>query len=281
MVYCTCRSSFIARVHHCILEGVAENTMAMDERLQQQTQDSAELEIDLVELLYRLLEKARYLIIAALLGALIAGVYTYRFVTPTYQSTSKLYILNTKDSVVNLSDLQIGSNLASDYVEVFSNWHVHEMVIERLNLPYSYSEIQRMISVQNKNATRILYITATSPNPEEAKQMAQTYAEVAREFIAAKMGTDMPTVFEESRMPIKPSSPNKVRNIAIGFILGFVLAAAIVVIQFIVDDRVRSADAIEKRLGLSVLGMMPAAEGNDDEEIDDGKRQVKGRRSRK
>ena len=82
-------------------------------------------------------------------------------------------------------------------------------------------------------------------------------------------------------MPIKPSSPNKVRNIAIGFILGFVLAAAIVVIQFIVDDRVRSADAIEKRLGLSVLGMMPAAEGNDDEEIDDGKRQVKGRRSRK
>lgn len=255
--------------------------MAKDERLQPEAQDSAELEIDLVELLYRLLEKARYLIIAALVGALIAGVYTYRFVTPTYTSTSKLYILNTKDSVVNLSDLQIGSNLASDYMEVFSNWHVHEMVIERLNLNYTYSQIQNMVSVQNKNATRILYITASSPSAEEAQKMAQTYAEVAREFIAAKMGTEMPTVFEEARIPIRPSSPNKVRNIAIGFILGFVLAAAIVVIQFIVDDRVRSADAIEKRLGLSVLGMMPAAPGNEDEEHERGESKRSGRRSRK
>ena len=84
-------------------------------------------EINLVELLYRLIEKWKIIALASLLGALIAAVYTFCFITPMYTATSKLYVVNTKDSAINLSDLQIGNYLASDYTEVFSNWHVHEM----------------------------------------------------------------------------------------------------------------------------------------------------------
>ena len=58
-----------------------------------------------------------------------------------YTATSKLYVVNTKDSAINLSDLQIGNYLASDYTEVFSNWHVHEMVLQRLGLDYTYSQL--------------------------------------------------------------------------------------------------------------------------------------------
>ena len=240
-----------------------------------------ELEIDLLELLYRLLEKARYIILLALVGALIAGVYNYRFVTPTYQARSKLYILSSKDSVVNLSDLQIGQSLATDYIEVFSNWHVHEMVLERLGLNYTYSELQRMVSVQNKNATRILYITVTSTDPHEAKLLADTYAQVAREFIASKMNTDMPSIFEEAREPVSPSSPNKVRNIAVGFFLGALLAALIIIIQFVADDRIRNSESIERKLGLSVLGMMPDEESASEDDTASARRKKKSGRSRK
>ena len=80
-----------------------------------------ETEIDLVELFYRLLENLKFIIPAALIGALLAGVYTFNFVTPKYTATSKLYVVNTSNSVVDLSALQIGSQLASDYKEVFSN----------------------------------------------------------------------------------------------------------------------------------------------------------------
>ena len=90
--------------------------------------EGGEDEIDLVELMYRLLEKWKIIVLACILGALIAGVYTICFVTPMYTATSKLYVVNAKDSAINLSDLQVGNYLASDYTEVFSNWHVHEMV---------------------------------------------------------------------------------------------------------------------------------------------------------
>ena len=38
------------------------------------------------------------------------------------------------DTTISLSDLQIGTNLAADYQEVFKNWHVHELVDKRLGI---------------------------------------------------------------------------------------------------------------------------------------------------
>ena len=98
-------------------------------------------EIDLLELFYCLLEKARFILLAGLAGALLMGFYSFYIARPSYEATSKLYVLNSSDSAINLSDLQIGSQLANDYKEVFKTWEVHEMVIEELGLPYSCQQI--------------------------------------------------------------------------------------------------------------------------------------------
>ena len=76
--------------------------------------------------------------------------------------------------MINLQDLQIGTSLASDYVEVFKNWHVHENVIKRLGLPYSYNTLSSKISVSVPSNTRVLYITATADSADEAKALADT-----------------------------------------------------------------------------------------------------------
>lgn len=253
------------------------------------------LEIDLIELLYRLLEKARFLILFALIGALLAGAYTYFLVKPSYKATSKLYVRNT-DSLISLSELQVSSNLAQDYIEAFGTYGVYEYAVkilrgERLDvdgnfdpligLPastfvyekaanYSYSKLHEMISVSNTSGTRILAITATSTDPEEAVKVADAYGLAARIFIREvmlgnKSDSTPPSKFElaaERGAPTTPSSPNKARNIVMGFVLGLVLAALIIIIQFIVDDRVRNSEILEKRLGLPVLGMMPDAESS-------------------
>ena len=236
--------------------------MAIESRVQPagstEKDDRDGMEIDLVELLYRLLEKARYIILAALLGALIMAVYTFRFVTPTYTAVSKLYIVNPKDSVINLSDLQLGNNLADDYVEIFNTRDMSAAVKADLNLSYSVNQIKRMVSVSRQTNTRILYISVVSPNREEARDMANAFARQAQILIPEKMKGNEPTFFELAETPTAPSAPNKVRNIALGFILGALVAIAVLVVQFIADDRIRNVDMLEKRLGLPVLGMMPA-----------------------
>ena len=214
------------------------------------------VEIDLVALFFRFLEKAHWIVLTALIGAAIAfGIVNY-MVKPIYQATAKIYIVGS-DTTISLSDLQIGSNLAADYKEVFKNWHVHELVDKRLNLNYSYSKLSKMVSVTNPSSTHVLYVNVKSPDPEEAKLMADTYAQVAREFIAAKMDMREPNVFEEARKPSSPVTPQKTRDIIIGFLLGALLAMAIVTIKFISDDRICTSEDIAKVGKLPTLGMIP------------------------
>ena len=219
--------------------------------------EQEEATIDLVELFYRLLDKAKFIIIAALLGAIVAFCATKFLMTPMYQASAKMYILNGSGSSINLSQLQLSSSLASDYVQVFDNWHVHEMVKRRLNLDYTYAQMGSMISVENPTNTRILKVTVNSKDPQEAADMALTYVQVAREFIAAKMDMDMPTIFEEPQLPTHPYSPSTMKNTVLGFMLGMILMCAIVIVQFLVDDRIRSSEKLEKQLGLATIGMMP------------------------
>lgn len=218
-------------------------------------------EIDLAELALHFLEKIHWILLTAILGAAIAfGIVQYA-VTPIYQATAKIYIVGS-DTAISLSDLQIGSNLAADYQEVFKNWHVHELVDKRLNLDYSYTKLTSMLSVSNPSGTHVLYVRIKSPDPREAKLLADTYAQVAREFIAAKMDMREPNMFEEARLPDKPVTPQKTRDIIIGFLIGALLAMAIIAIKYFTDDRILTTEDISKVGGLTTLGMIPLQDFN-------------------
>lgn len=222
----------------------------------------AETEIDLVELLYRLLEKFWIIVLTAILCTAISGVYSFFIAKPVYQATSKLYVTNSKNSALNLSDLQIGSYLTSDYQEVFKTWEVHELVIQELGLPYSYGTLESMLSVTNPSNTRILNITVSSGDPLEATQIANSYAAVAKKYISATMATEEPNVLSDALPPVSPVSPNKTRNIVMGFILGVMLGVGVITIQFILDDKIKTSEDILRYASLATLSIVPTVKSN-------------------
>lgn len=236
---------------------------------QQQTTGSATYQtpasdttIDLMELMYRLLESWKIIACFALIFALVAGVYTTFFVTPMYRATSIIYVLSNRDSAINMSDLQLGSELTQDYIKVFRMWEVHEQVIDNLDLPYSYSQMREMLSVSNDSNTRMLDITVTSPDPKEAAVIANEYARVGSQYIAETMATDKPNIMSVALVPSNPVSPNRTRNILLGFLLGGVLAAGIVTIRMIMDDKYKTAEDIRKYTGLPTLALVPLENEN-------------------
>ena len=94
-----------------------------------------EVEIDLVDLGNVLLDKWRYLLISLIAGAVLLGAYSLFFIAPTYESTAKLYVVSASDdSVVNLSDLNLGTSLTADYEQLMLSYPVLNRVIDRLNL---------------------------------------------------------------------------------------------------------------------------------------------------
>lgn len=169
-----------------------------------------------------------------------------------------LYILNASNgSLVNLSDLQIGNYLAADYIELVDIREVNEQVLDKLQLSYDAETIRKMVTVENPSSTRFLKITSKSSDPEEAMQIANGYAQVISSYIATAMDTQKPNIVSEAIVPTSPVSPSKGKNIILGFLIGAFLAAAIVVVRFLMDNSIKSVEDVEKHIGLPVLAVVP------------------------
>lgn len=233
------------------------------------TEDN-ENEIDLLELFYRLVERWKYIAAAAVAGALVMIIYSFILATPVYEATSKLYVMSASDSAINLSDLQIGSYLTSDYQEVFNTWEVQEMVMQNLGLDYSYQELSEMITISNPSNTRILNVTAKSSDPQLAARLANEFASVASSYISETMKTDEPSLLSEALTPVKPVSPKKTMNTILGFLVGALLMIAVVTVQFIMDDKIKTAEDIRRYANLPTLALVPV-NGTDSERINKSK----------
>ncbi len=225
-------------------------------------QSDEETPINVMDVFFRLLANWKLIVCLAVVFAVATGVYTVYFVTPLYRATSIIYVLSP-ESIVNVSSLQLGTALTSDYIKVFDMWEVHEEVISNLNLNYSYAKMASMLSVTNTAGTRMLDISVTSPNPTEAAAIANEYAKVASEYIHETMVIDKPNIMSVALEPSNPISPSKVRNIAMGFIIGFALASGIIVLRFVMDDKVKTSDDIRLYTGLTTLAVVPIEESDD------------------
>lgn len=222
----------------------------------------AESRIDPMELFFRLLEKAWLIILIGVVAAVAAGLYTHYFVDDTFMATTKLYVIGD-DTAIDLTQLNFGDKLAEDYVQVFYNRDVHQAVSESLRSQYGYElpgfdAMQRRLTVKQLTDTRILSISFTDTSKEMALRVVEEYAGAATEFIQDVMGAPVPpAMFETPYAADKPVGPGMARNVALGMALGMFATIAVLVLLFVIDDRIRTADQLERRLGLPTLGMMP------------------------
>lgn len=216
--------------------------------------------VDLMGMFFRILEKFWVVLVSAVICGTLMGMIAKNSVT-TYSATAKLYIVNKENSGVNIADLQLGTVLTLDYQEVFKTWEVHKMVIEELNLPYSYEQMQSMLSISNPEDTRILYITVSNPDAKMAAAIANSYAEAAKTFITNTMDGVEPSDFSSAMEPSIGYSANTGTSAVIGFVGGGVLAIAILALLFVLDNRPRSPEAIRQHGGIPTLSVFPSNKG--------------------
>lgn len=227
--------------------------------------ESDEIEIDLKELFFELLVEWKKIAVSTVLAGLIMFIVSAFILTPQYQSTSKLYVLSKSTSITSLTDLQMGTNLTNDYMEIVGGRPILDQVIANLGLDYTYGQLGSMIGFSNPSDSRILEITVTHPDPKVAKKIADEMANVAAAFIAEKMDQDPPSVIQYGYIENNPVSPSIVKNTAIGLLAGAFLAMAVVIVTYLMNDTIMTPDDMERKVGIQVLASLPF-----DEEEDDG-----------
>jgi capsular polysaccharide biosynthesis protein len=217
------------------------------------------IEINLAELFSVVLSRA-FLIISAGLFFALAGLFLSKFVLhPVFDSTTKIYILNKEENqTVTYSDVQISTQLTQDYAELIKSRYVLEEVIQRLNLiDVGYEDLSGVLKVDTPSDTRIVSITARDEDPLMAMKIANCIREVASEHIANVMDIDAINVAETANVPTKKSGPSVARWTVIAGFLGSVIVAFFVILEYLLDDTIKSNDDVERYLGLSTLALVP------------------------
>lgn len=246
---------------------------------QNQPRNQDEIEINLVEIFYVLLHRLWAIILAGVICAAGVGIYTVEMITPMYQSTSMIYITSKSTSITSLTDLQVGTQLAPDYMVLLKSRPVLEQVIENLDLNMGYGTLNGMVSLSNPTDTRFISITVTCEDPQLAKDIADEISEVSVNKVAELMRTDDPSIIEKGQVPTSPSSPNLARNCMMGGLVGIIIVVGIILIRYMANDDIRNRDDVERYLGLTVLGLIPSEESEENEHK--GKRKKKRKSKRK
>ena len=225
-------------------------------------------EIDLFKLFKALWNKALVIILAAILTASAVFAYTLFFISPSYDAKTSIYVNNSSFSFgstsfsISSSELSASNSLVNTYIYILKSRTTLEDVIAKADLPYSYSTLSGMISTQTVTGTAAFDVTVRSASPIEAEHIANVIAEVLPERIAEIVDGSSVRIVDYAIVPAHRSAPSYTKNTVIGFVIGTVLAAGIVIVRFLIneqnDEVIHSSDDLRQLYpDIKVLALIP------------------------
>lgn len=229
-------------------------------------------EINLAEIFSALLRKLWLIVLAAVIAGAAVYVYTDTVLTPMYKSRITLYVCNTvavsEDKTVNItaSDLATSQRLVATYIEMLESNKVMKKVADKLNDKDKYPQykgaftaagIKGMVSAAPLNETEIFEVVVSSSNKKLAKDVAFEIGEVAPDEIEMIVVGSTANVIDEAEEATAPYAPNVRTNTTIGMVAGALIAACAIILQTLLDVRVKSEDDLAQISTAPVLGLIP------------------------
>lgn len=211
--------------------------------------------------LFKTLRKRLMLIILTTISAIIiAGIISFLFLTPIYQSSTQILVNQEKVDVTTLNsqDIQTNLQLINTYNVIIKSPAILSKVIEELDLDTTPSSLTNQITVNNEQNSQVVNITVQDPNPNVAVDIANTTASVFQKEIKSLMKVDnvsilTPALLSENPSPVKP---NPLLNMAIAAVIGLMLGVGIAFLLEYLDTTVKTEQDAEELLNLPILGLI-------------------------
>ena len=198
---------------------------------------------------------------AVVFGA-IAWVYTTERIPKMYQVSVTFYAVGNaqqENSSINTGEISTSRMLASTYAFMFRTNSVMKAAadkLEEIGYPIGFEAIKAMTTVSTTN-TEIFTATFSSSDKEHLKLIANTVADVGVAWIKEIVGSGGAKILDYAEDPKAPYSPNVRAHTVTGALVGFLLAAVIVVIRLLTDTTIWDEEDLTKQYSIPVLGSIP------------------------
>lgn len=231
-------------------------------------------ELDIIELLYALKKRIKYIVIAVVIGALVGFIYSKFLVTPMYKSSTtfvlskstenNVQVENTSSEAITQSDITLNSKLVSTYSEIIKSKTIAKEVINTLGLDMTVEQFKSNVTVTSKDDTELIEITVSNENGKIAADIANSLAEVFREKVYEVYKIDNLSIIDVAEEATEPYNIGTVKNIVLFALVEMVLSCGIIFLIVYFDDTIKDEKDIEALLNIPVIASIPKLEDNDE-----------------
>ena len=220
--------------------------------------------VDIFHIMRSLWRRAWVIVLVGILVAGMAFSYASFVVDETFSSSIMLYVNNTSSSKTNnnfnisASEISAAQELVKTYTEILNSRTTLEAVIEEANIPqYTYRGLASVIKAEPANETEIMRVTVTTRDPEESSDIANAIAVVLPERISEIIDGASVEIVESAVPNYSKVAPNITRYTIIGFFIGVVIAAAVLVITAMMDDTIHDEEYVIQIYECPILAKVP------------------------
>lgn len=217
-----------------------------------------EQKIEIKEYLQLIRKRMKIIVAIIIASILIVSIKTFFFTTPIYEAQTTIIINNLlgKSSQLTKEDISYSQLLGETYKPIVKSRKVAEEIKKNLNLEEDYHAISNSIDI-NSVSGPVMNITVKNADPKVAREIANEVPVVFGEELEKISKVDGVQVIDEALLPTRPISPNKFRNLALGGIIGVVIAIFVVLLLDYFDNKVKTPEELENTLDTSLLGVIP------------------------
>lgn len=206
--------------------------------------------------------KKRFILIMSLTALLvgIAATMNYFVLTPVYQSETQILVNQRLDArqPIEAQKLEVDLQLINTYSIIIKSPVILTKVIERLDLNRTPEELMKQISVANANNSQVVSVKVEDSDSKQAVEIANTLAEVFKREIPVLMSVDNITILSSAKIsehPV-PIKPNKLLNLVIGGVFGFLVGMAIAFLLEVSNKKIKSEYEVEEILQFPIIGFI-------------------------
>ncbi len=214
-------------------------------------------EIDLKELFEYVKNKLGLIIVITVGICLLGCIYGLVFQKPMYKSYTTVILgsnATSSSQTITQTDITINRNLVDTYAQIVTSRRVLDQVINELNLDISYESLKSKISVSAVNNTEIIKINAEDNDAIKAKNIANITANYFKKEIVDLYNMNNVNILDEAIQEKNPYNINITKQIIVYFMIGLILAIGIVFVVFYFDRTIKSAEQVEQKIKLPILG---------------------------
>ncbi len=217
-------------------------------------------DINLSEIFSALLRKAWLIVVCTVLAGAISYVYTANFITPLYRSTVKIYVNNmnrSENTGISSNDLATSQRLVATYITILKSDSVLSSVAEQVGTGVSADYIKSHMDAYSLNNTEVFEVSISNKDPYLAAKIANAIANVAPAKISETVEGSSTKIVDWAKPAGAPYTPLKSRNTTLGMLAGALVAAAIIILQTLLDVRIKGEEDLALISEAPVLGLIP------------------------